>query len=209
MNRAATILTLLLLLMPPLWAQTGLKFSPASKPQITVLGVFHLVSTKNMFTQQQGDTLTDKRQREIEQVVERLKAFHPTKIAVEHGDDGKLNERYQQYLSDKSQFVAVHMFFIITPEDLQDPAVARPKDIVLDLRCPFAVEMIISEHALQLAEFPTRLNHVVRNYTSVRPIITIEAFEMTDNTMPTERYPPLQRYELGKNWLFGERGRLP
>ena len=34
-------------------------------------------------------------------MVERLRAFHPTKIAVEHPDDGKLNERYQQYLSDK------------------------------------------------------------------------------------------------------------
>ena len=35
-----------------------------------VLAVFHLVSTKNMFTQKQGDTLTDKRQREIEQVAD-------------------------------------------------------------------------------------------------------------------------------------------
>lgn len=32
--------SLLLLLMPPLWAQAGLKSSPASKPQIIVLGVF-------------------------------------------------------------------------------------------------------------------------------------------------------------------------
>jgi hypothetical protein len=101
MNRACVIFTLLLLLMPPLWAQTGLKSSPASKPQIMVLAVFHLVAKKDMFTQKQGDTLTDKRQREIEQVVERLRAFHPTKIAVEHGADGKLTERYQQYLSDK------------------------------------------------------------------------------------------------------------
>src|SRR6516225_3229847 len=100
-NRASAIFTLLLLLMPQLYAQTGLKSSAASKPQIMVLAVFHLVAKKDMFTQQQGDTLTDKRQREIEQVVERLRAFHPTKIAVEHGDDGKLDERYQQYLLDK------------------------------------------------------------------------------------------------------------
>lgn len=66
-----------------------------------VLGVFHLVSTNNMFTQRQGDTLTPKRQREIREVVERLKSFHPTKIAVEHNYAGKLNERYQQYLAGK------------------------------------------------------------------------------------------------------------
>src|SRR5215472_1680953 len=101
MYRAFAIITLLLLLMPPLWAQTGLKSSPASKPQIMVLAVFHLVSKKNMYTQKQGDTLTPQRQREMEQVIERLRAFHPSKIAVEHPDDGTLNERYQQYLSDK------------------------------------------------------------------------------------------------------------
>jgi hypothetical protein len=66
-----------------------------------VLGVFHLVSTNNMVTQRQGDTLTPKRQREIREVVERLKAFRPTKIAVEHDFGGKLNERYKQYLADK------------------------------------------------------------------------------------------------------------
>jgi hypothetical protein len=35
-----------------------------------VLAVFHLVARKGMLTQQQGDTLTDKRQREIEQVAD-------------------------------------------------------------------------------------------------------------------------------------------
>lgn len=108
--------------MPPLWAQTGLKSSSASKPQIMVLAVFHLVSTKNMFTQKQGDTLTPKRQREIEQVVERLRAFHPTKIAVEHGDDGKLNDRYQQYLSDK---------YVLTAEETDQYAFRLGKELGL------------------------------------------------------------------------------
>jgi uncharacterized protein DUF5694 len=54
-----------------------------------------------MFTQKQGDTLTPKRQQEIREVVERLKAFHPTKIAVEHNYNSKLNERYRQYLAGK------------------------------------------------------------------------------------------------------------
>lgn len=71
-----------------------------------VLGVFHLFSTNNMFTQKQGDTLTPKRQTEIKEVVERLKSFHPTKIAVEHSYDGKVNERYQQYLAGKYELTA-------------------------------------------------------------------------------------------------------
>ena len=122
MNRASVIFTLLLLLMPPLWAQTGLKSSPASKAQIMVLAVFHLVAKKDIFTQQQGDTLTPKRQREIEQVVERLRAFHATKIAVEHGDDGKLNERYQQYLSDK---------YVLTAEETDQYAFRLGKELGL------------------------------------------------------------------------------
>ena len=99
MYRAKATFALILFLSAPAWAQSGLKSSAASKPQIMVLGVFHLVSTSNMFTQRQGDTLTPKRQREIREVVERLKSFHPTKIAVEHNYAGKLNERYQQYLA--------------------------------------------------------------------------------------------------------------
>jgi len=122
MNRASAIFTLLLLLMPPLWAQTGLKSSSTSKPQIMVLAVFHLVSTKNMFTQQQGDTLTDKRQREIEQVVEQLKAFHPTKIAVEHDYGGRLNERYKQYLLDK---------YVLTAEETDQYAFRLGKELGL------------------------------------------------------------------------------
>jgi hypothetical protein len=122
MNRASAIFTLLLLLMPLLWAQTGLKSSPASKPQIMVLAVFHLVSRKDVFTQKQGDTLTPKRQREIERVVERLRAFHPTKIAVEHGDDGKLSERYQQYLSDK---------YVLTADETDQYAFRLGKEIGL------------------------------------------------------------------------------
>jgi hypothetical protein len=124
--------------------------------------------------------------------------------------DRKQKQPLAGFTGAETQLMAVHMFLTITPEDLQDePGVAKPKDIVLDLRCPFAVEMIISEQPLQLAEIPTRLNRVVRDYTSVRPIITIEAFEMADNIMPSDRYPPLQQYELGKNWLSGEGGRLP
>jgi len=101
MSKTKVIFALLLFVSAPMLAQSGLKSSAASKPQIMVLGVFHLVSTNNMFTQKQVDTLTPERQQEIREVVERLKAFHPTKIAVEHDYDGKLNERYQQYLADK------------------------------------------------------------------------------------------------------------
>src|SRR6202007_2894827 len=71
------------------------------KPQIMVLGIFHFVSTNNVFTQKQGDTLTPKRQEEIVEVIRRLKDFHPTKIVVEHDYHGQVNQRYQQYLAGK------------------------------------------------------------------------------------------------------------
>lgn len=99
MRQTSAALTLLLIVVAPSWAQAGLKSSMTPKPQIMVLGVFHLVSTNNMFTQKQGDTFSPKRQQEIKEVVERLKAFHPTKIAVEHNYNGQLDERYRQYLA--------------------------------------------------------------------------------------------------------------
>jgi len=122
MSPKNSIFALLLFVSAPTLAQSGLKSSAASKPQIMVLGVFHLVSTNNMFTQKQIDTLTPERQQEIQEVVERLKAFHPTKIAVEHDYNGNLNERYQRYLAGK---------YTLQPEETDQYAFRLGKELGL------------------------------------------------------------------------------
>jgi len=64
----------------------------AKKPVILVLGTYHMTGSGE-------DVTTPKRQKEIEELVARLKHFRPTKIAVEAlFDNAKVNESYGQYL---------------------------------------------------------------------------------------------------------------
>jgi hypothetical protein len=96
-SRTKLLLLFLLCVVTSSQAHSASDSAPP-RPQILVLGVFHLLSTNNMLSQTQIDTLSAKRQSEIKEVVERLRAFHPTKIAVEHDYAGDLNTRYQRYL---------------------------------------------------------------------------------------------------------------
>jgi Family of unknown function (DUF5694) len=79
--------------------------SPANiignKPRVLVLGTFHMANPgRDLYNLQADDMLSPKRQGEIVQFVDQLKAFQPTKIAVEVtvGSAG-VNQKYQQYLA--------------------------------------------------------------------------------------------------------------
>jgi len=72
------------------------------KPTLMILGTYHMANPgKDVVNFKAADVLTPKRQREVEQLVNRLKAFRPTKIAVEvePGEDAELKERYRNYLN--------------------------------------------------------------------------------------------------------------
>lgn len=56
-----------------------------------VLGTFHMRSTPDMYKTEIDNLLSQKRQQEIQEVVDRLKKYKPTKIALEV--ETKLNER--------------------------------------------------------------------------------------------------------------------
>ncbi|WP_373893195.1 hypothetical protein [Virgibacillus sp. CBA3643] len=71
------------------------------KPTVFVLGTDHLDNPNNgdMFMSQTEDIHNEKRQSEIRHVVDCLKKFSPTKIALEvlTKDQSKLNENYQSF----------------------------------------------------------------------------------------------------------------
>ena len=73
----------------------------AKKPTIMILGTAHL-SNPGMdgVNLKMDDVLAPKRQREIQQLIEQLKAFKPNKIAMEvdFSRDAEINADYQGYL---------------------------------------------------------------------------------------------------------------
>jgi hypothetical protein len=74
---------------------------PPAYGEVLVLGVYHMANPgRDLFNAQPDDVLSTMRQAEIAQVVEALKAFHPTKIAVE-GDfsEKRIPSNYTDYLA--------------------------------------------------------------------------------------------------------------
>ena len=60
------------------WAQSD------SHPEILVLGTYHMSNPgRDIYNMQADDVLSPKRQQEMAQLIEVLKKFHPTKIAIE------------------------------------------------------------------------------------------------------------------------------
>ena len=87
--RIGAVIALLAGRGPSAWAQTSALPTLAQETgeppaQVLILGVFHFHNPNADYVQFEGiDVLTDERQREIEEVVARLEAFAPTRIALE------------------------------------------------------------------------------------------------------------------------------
>ena len=74
-----------------------------SRPEILVLGTYHMANPgRDVHNMQADDVLSPKRQQEIAELLEVLKRFRPTKIALE-GDVGgsRVTREYPEYLAGK------------------------------------------------------------------------------------------------------------
>jgi hypothetical protein len=79
------------------WAQSD------ARPEILLLGTYHMANPgHDIHNMQADDVLSPRRQQEIAQLIETLKRFHPTKIAIE-ADAGsqRVAREYSDYLAGK------------------------------------------------------------------------------------------------------------
>lgn len=72
-----------------------------SKPKVLVLGTFHFNNPgRDVANVKVDDVFSEKRQKEIAEIIELLKKFKPTKIAIESNfGTTKANEQFTQYLA--------------------------------------------------------------------------------------------------------------
>jgi hypothetical protein len=70
-------------------------------PKVAILGMLHFVSKNNTVSQKFTEVEGEKRQIEIKNLIELLKKYRPTKIAVERPylSDEELNNKYNDYLN--------------------------------------------------------------------------------------------------------------
>lgn len=73
------------------------------RPEILVLGTYHMANPgRDVHNMQADDVLSPRRQQEIAQLIEVLKRFHPTKIAIEAAVGSKrAGQEYSDYLAGK------------------------------------------------------------------------------------------------------------
>lgn len=88
-------------------AQIGIVDRDAkTKPTLVVLGTYHMGTPgNNVVNPEAADVTTPERQKQMVELVERLKIFKPTKVVVECDikDDAKTQEAYDKYLSGNYQ----------------------------------------------------------------------------------------------------------
>lgn len=94
LKKLLTLATILAAFIPAAFAQQ------ASKPTFVILGSFHFQgSTADLLSNSLPDVQSEKRQKEMEALVEALARFRPTKIAVEYPvGHAKIQEAYQAWL---------------------------------------------------------------------------------------------------------------
>lgn len=79
-----------------------------SKPKVLLVGTFHMRQTSDMHHTEIDNLLSKTRQQEIREVVDRLKHFNPTKVAVEvvTENDEAINNKYKAYIDGNFQLEA-------------------------------------------------------------------------------------------------------
>lgn len=101
MKGLALFFVLALAVTLPVVAQQPSTDAAPPRSQVLVLGVYHMANPgHDVFNLKADDVLAPKRQAEIAQLLEVLKKFQPTKIAIEseEGDD-RIPRRYADYLA--------------------------------------------------------------------------------------------------------------
>lgn len=78
------------------------------KPKVLLVGAFHMGQTSDMHNTELDNLLSPTRQQEIREVVERLKSFNPTKVALEivTEDDETINNTYKAYVDGQFELKA-------------------------------------------------------------------------------------------------------
>lgn len=73
--------------------------------KIMILGTFHMQGSCDVHGEAVEDIFSEKRQKEIEQLLDKIKHYQPTKIAVEieRKKDDLLNQQYVEYLNQRKQ----------------------------------------------------------------------------------------------------------
>lgn len=102
LNRLIFVLALIIFSVPTAFAQQAATDKTVARAEVLVVGVYHMANPgRDVFNMQADDVLAPKRQAELTELLEVLKRFQPTKIAIEADPYGRRKQEYADYLAGK------------------------------------------------------------------------------------------------------------
>ena len=170
MNFKTIIFLLLLGFINLSYGQTSQE-NDSNKPTITFLGSFHFAgSSTDAGSLKVDDIKTDKRQREIENLVESLARFKPTKVILEYPyGNKKLDSLYQLYLNDQktlsineSQQVGFRLAKLLKHDHVY------PADHKMDL--PFEDIMAYLEERGEMNKFQDMMGNIMKAMATLQEV---------------------------------------
>lgn len=98
MKKINTFLTAILILTVTFESFSQSSISDDLKPQIALLGTFHFAGSNDLLSLKIDDLETEKRQKEMLNLIDKIKKYKPTKVILEYPYGGtKLDSLYQLY----------------------------------------------------------------------------------------------------------------
>lgn len=98
MKKISTLFTAILIVVTTFESFSQNSTSGDSRPQIALLGTFHFAGSNDLLSLKIDDLETEKRQKEMLDLINRIKKFNPTKVIVEYPYGAtKLDSIYQLF----------------------------------------------------------------------------------------------------------------
>jgi hypothetical protein len=95
------------LLLAALTTATTVSAQSNARPEILIVGTYHMANPgHDINSTHADDVLAPKRQQDIAELLDVLKTFHPTKIAIESGTNGPRPAQYAAFLAGKYTLTA-------------------------------------------------------------------------------------------------------
>ncbi|WP_166962301.1 DUF5694 domain-containing protein [Yeosuana marina] len=103
MKKTYSNILLLLFSTLSLFSQNNQNTEVLEKPQVALLGTFHFANTNDYAVIKMDDLFTNKRQTELDELIEKLKKYNPTKIMIEWEPKEKdsVDKELKAYLNDE------------------------------------------------------------------------------------------------------------
>ena len=159
----------------------------AKRAEVLVLGVYHMANPgRDVFNMQVDDVLAPKRQQEIAELAAVLEKFKPTKIAIEHDSQRRLDDRYAKYVAGQYTLTTneIDQIALRVAKDLGHPKIYAvdadgdfPLQRVMNFTKASGQSAAMEAHMAEIAEMVKAQNEYLKTHTVLQTLLYMNSDE--------------------------------